>query len=189
MHCLQSCEFMCKKKRILGILKGNMDLQIQFLFGFYTKKHVQARTRVFHSTSRYLCEKLGPHLKKQHTLMRNSVLMEDKIIMSLIQIGNGNGLQLVNDMFEVDKSIISMIMKELYFCKITKKKKPPLFLGTFRNLCIHFSLNHNQNAHLKMFPIHTTAFCFIKLKIFLLNNHPFCSFYFTIHIGWPHLFL
>jgi len=59
--------------------------------------------------------------------MRNSVLMEDKIIMSLIQIGNGNGLQLVNDMFEVDKSIISMIMKELYFCKITKKKKPPFF--------------------------------------------------------------
>jgi hypothetical protein len=109
--------------------------------------------------------------------------------MSLIQIGNGNGLQLVNDMFEVDKGTISMITKELYLYKITKKRKKNLFLGTFRNLCIHFSLNCNQNAHLKTFPIHTIAFCFIKLKIFLLNNHPFCSFYFTIHIDWPHLFL
>jgi hypothetical protein len=59
--------------------------------------------------------------------MRNSVLMEDKIIMSLIQIGNGNGLQLVNDMFEVDKGNISMIMKESYFCKITKKRKNTFF--------------------------------------------------------------
>jgi hypothetical protein len=50
-----------------------------------------------------LCEKLGPHLKKQHTLMRNSVLIENMIIMSLIQLGNGNGLQLIGDIFEVTK--------------------------------------------------------------------------------------
>ncbi len=37
-------------------------------------------------------------------------MIEDTIIMSLIQLGNGNGLQLVGDIFELTKTTISMIV-------------------------------------------------------------------------------
>jgi hypothetical protein len=58
--------------------------------------------------------------------MRNSVLIEDRIIMSLIQLGNGNGLQLVYDIFEVAKGTISMIVKE--FCHMVKLNRRKLFM-------------------------------------------------------------
>jgi len=68
-----------RKNELLGILKGNMDLHKKHVFvWFLHKKHVQARTRVFHSTFQYLCEKLGQHLIKQHTFMKNSISMKNR---------------------------------------------------------------------------------------------------------------
>lgn len=108
-------------------LKCNIDSHIEFCLVLKHKTCSSKGKRLLIIHFNTFVWKIGSTFEKIYTLMRNSVLMEDKIIMSLIQIGNGNGLQLVNDMFEVDKSIISMIMKELYFCKITKKKNPPFF--------------------------------------------------------------
>jgi hypothetical protein len=58
--------------------------------------------------------------------MRNSILIEDRIIMFLIQLGNGNGLQLVGDIFEVTKGTISMIVKE--FCHMVRLNVRKLFM-------------------------------------------------------------
>ncbi len=48
---------------------------------FLHRKLVQTMTRVSNKTFQYLCEKLGPHLRK---FVRNPILMEDRIVMSLI---------------------------------------------------------------------------------------------------------
>jgi len=39
--------------------------------------------------------------------MRNPISMEDKVAMSLMCLGSGNGLQLMGDSFEITKGTIS----------------------------------------------------------------------------------
>lgn len=65
------------------ILKGFRVWQIVRLvfYWFLHRKLVQAATRVSNRTFQYLCEKLGPLLRK---LLRNPILMEDRIAVSLI---------------------------------------------------------------------------------------------------------
>ncbi len=81
------------------------------MFSSYIEKMFKQRIRVFHGTFRYLCEKLGSHLRKQHTPMRDPILVEDKVVMFLMRLGNGNGIQLMSDLFGVAKGIISMIVE------------------------------------------------------------------------------
>jgi hypothetical protein len=49
---------------------------------------------------------LGPHLRKEHTLRKDSILTEDNVAMSLMWLGSANGLQLVGDLFGIAKGII-----------------------------------------------------------------------------------
>jgi hypothetical protein len=43
--------------------------------------------------------------------MRDPILVEDKVVMFLMRLGNGNGIQLMSDLFGVAKGIISMIVE------------------------------------------------------------------------------
>jgi hypothetical protein len=46
------------------------------------------------------CEKLGSHLSKQHTPIRDPILVENRVVMSLMRLGSGNGVQLMSDLLE-----------------------------------------------------------------------------------------
>jgi hypothetical protein len=87
------------------------------LFSFYIEKMFKQRTKVFHGTFRYLCEKLGSHLRKQHTSM-NPISVEDMIVRSLMRLRSGNGVQLMSDFFGIAKGTISMIVRE--FCHMVR---------------------------------------------------------------------
>jgi hypothetical protein len=64
------------------------------------------KTKAFHGTFQYLCEKNGFTFEKT-TPMRNAISVEDNAVMSLMCLGSGNGLQIMGDFFEITKSIIS----------------------------------------------------------------------------------
>ncbi len=85
------------------------------------------RIKVFHGTFRYLCEKLGSHLRKQHTSMRDPISVEDRVVRSLMKLGSGNGVQLMSDFFGVEaKGTISMIVRE--FCHMVRLHLRKLFV-------------------------------------------------------------
>jgi hypothetical protein len=52
--------------------------------------------------------------------------MEDRVAMSLIWLGSGNGLQLVGDLFGVTKGTILVIVKE--FCHMIRLHLRKLFM-------------------------------------------------------------
>ncbi len=60
------------------------------MFSSYIEKMFKQKTRVFHGTFQYICEKLGSHLRKQYTPIKDLILVENKVIMSLMRIGSGN---------------------------------------------------------------------------------------------------
>ena len=63
---------------------GFMD---RLLLGSWTEKKFRMRTRMTYTTFRFLCERLGPHLKKEDTRFRVSVPVQEKIAMSLHWLG------------------------------------------------------------------------------------------------------
>jgi hypothetical protein len=71
-----------EKVNCLGIWKvlGFGRLLSWFLIGSYIENLFKQQLGL-NRTFQYLCERLGPHLRK---LMRNPILMEDRIAMSLI---------------------------------------------------------------------------------------------------------
>lgn len=65
-------------------------------------------------------------MKIQHTTMKDSILVEDRVAMSLMWLGNGNSLQLMGDLFGVSKGFILVIMKE--FCQMVRLHLQKLFV-------------------------------------------------------------
>ncbi len=120
------CEFMWRKKQIVWAFEKQSGFTDQFLLRSCTKNMFKKRIRIFHNTFRYFCENLGSYLKKQHTSIKNPISMEDKVVMSLIWLGSGNGLQLVGDLFGVAKGTISMIVKK--FCHMIRLYLRKLFM-------------------------------------------------------------
>jgi hypothetical protein len=116
------CEFMWRKKQIVWAFEKQSGFTDQFLLGSCTKNMFKKRIRVSHNTFQYFCEKLGPCLRKQHTSIRNPILLEDRVAMSLIWLGSGNGLQLVGDLFGVTKGTISVIVKKFSHDKVVSSK-------------------------------------------------------------------
>ncbi|KAG0560309.1 hypothetical protein KC19_10G170800 [Ceratodon purpureus] len=58
------------RDRTLSRYERPVGFTARFLLRSYTENMFKERTRVSHATFRFLCEKLGPFLKKQHTRMR-----------------------------------------------------------------------------------------------------------------------
>ena len=59
----------------------------RLLLGSWTEKKFRMRTRMTYTTFRFLCERLGPHLKKEDTRFRVSVPVQEMIAMSLHWLG------------------------------------------------------------------------------------------------------
>ena len=64
-------------------------------------------------TFRFLCERLGPYLKKEDTCFRVTVPVQERIAMSLHRLGSGDGLQSIGDLYGVHKSTLSKIVKRI----------------------------------------------------------------------------
>lgn len=80
----------------------------------------------------YLCEKLGPYLKKEDTQCRVIVSVQETVTMSLHKLENGDGLQNIKDLNGVHKSTLSKIVKD--------------FVGLLESICSQFlyklQINH-----------------------------------------------
>jgi hypothetical protein len=99
----------------------------RLLSGSWTENEFRKRTRVTHNTFRFLCERLGPYLKK-NTQFRVKVPVQDRIAMSLHRLGSGDGLQTIGDLYGVHKSTLSIVVRE--FCKTVRKHLQLVFVQT-----------------------------------------------------------
>ena len=55
-----------------------------------------------------------------------TVPVQDRIAMSLHQLGSGGGLQTIGDLYEVHKSTLSIVVRE--FCRAVRKHLQPVFV-------------------------------------------------------------
>jgi hypothetical protein len=150
------CEFMWRKKQIVLAFEKQSGFIDQILLGSCTKIMFKKRIRVSHNTFQYFCEKMGVSFKKQHTYFRNPILMEDRVAMSLIWLGSGNGLQLVGDLFGVTKGTISVILKKfchmirVYLWKLFCNFQVSINLGFCQKnlkLYMEFRTSHSSTFH------------------------------------------
>jgi hypothetical protein len=58
--------------------------------------------------------------------MRDPILVESRVVMSLMRLGSGNGVQLMSYFFGVAEGIISMIVRE--FCHMVRLHFRKLFV-------------------------------------------------------------
>ena len=117
----------------------------RLLLGSWTEKEFRKRTRVSYITFRFLCERLGPYLKKEDTRFRVSVPVQERIAMSLHRLGSGDGLQSIGDLYGVHKSTLSKIVRE--FCRAVRKYLQPVLVQTpnesqFRVIASRFEQLH-----------------------------------------------
>ena len=65
-------------------------------------------------------------IEKNDTRFRIMVPVQERIVMSLHLLGNGNGLQTKGDLYGVHKNTLSIIVRE--FCKAVRKYLQPVFV-------------------------------------------------------------
>jgi hypothetical protein len=128
------------QERMLGFVD-------RLLLGSWTEKKFKKRTRVTYTTFRFLCERLGPYLKKEDTRFRITVPVQERIAMLLHRVGSGDKLQTIGDLYGVHKNILSIIVRE--FCRDVKKYLQPIFVQTpsksqFRILALKFEQLHRK---------------------------------------------
>jgi hypothetical protein len=82
------------------------------LMGSYSKREFQKRLRVSPSTFKYLCNLLGPALRKKDTIFRKSITIECRIAITLSQLATGNTLAMIGDLFGIGLSSTSVIVRE-----------------------------------------------------------------------------
>jgi hypothetical protein len=81
------------------------------LMGSYIEAMFKERTRVSHAAFWYFCEELGLFLMKKDTRFRSVVSVQRRVTISLVWLGNGNGLQIIGDLFGVAKFTVSHIVR------------------------------------------------------------------------------
>ena len=81
-----------------------------------------------HNTFGFLCERLGPYLKKQNTQFRVTVPVQDMIAISLHRLESGDGLQTICDLYGVHKSTLSIVARESF--RAVRKQLQPIFVQT-----------------------------------------------------------
>jgi hypothetical protein len=141
--CFQSLGF---RDRSIWSFERQCGFVDRFLLGSFTEKMFKERTRVSHATFRFLCEKLGPFLKKQHTHLRKPISVEARVAMSLARLGTGDGLRMVGEVYGVAECTISGIVRE--FCKMVRLHLQKIFIqipneNRLRVLAKEFEKLHN----------------------------------------------
>src|ERR1700738_3456295 len=96
-----------RKERNIWSQERMLGFVDRLLLGSWTEKEFRKRMRVTYTTFRFLCERLGPYLKKEDTRFRVSVPVQEMIAMSLHRLGSGDGLQTIGNLYGVHKRKIS----------------------------------------------------------------------------------
>jgi hypothetical protein len=96
----------------------------QFLLGLYSARMFQDRVRVSRSTFTYLCHLLGPILSKKNKKFRLCIPIEDRISLILHQLGSGDTLLTLADLYGISRPSASIIVRET--CERIKKLLQPL---------------------------------------------------------------
>jgi hypothetical protein len=71
--CFQNLGF---RDRTIWSFERQFGFVDRYLLGSFTKKIFKERTRVSHANFKFLCEKLGPFLKKQQTSFRRPISVD-----------------------------------------------------------------------------------------------------------------
>ena len=84
-------------------------------------------------------------MKKEYTRFRVTVPVQEMITMSLHQLGSGDGLHTIGDLYGIHKSTLSIIVRE--FCGAVRKYLQPFFVqipsgSQFRVLASNFEKLH-----------------------------------------------
>ena len=82
------------RKRTIQSQERMIGFVDRLLLGSWTANEFRKRTRMTHNTFRFMCERLGPYLKKK-SQFKVTVPMQDRIVMSLHRLGSGDGLQTI----------------------------------------------------------------------------------------------
>ena len=64
------------------------------------------------STFKYLCNFLGPVLGKKNIHLRDSILVECRVVITLYRLGSDNTLIRIADLFGLGENTTSIIVKE-----------------------------------------------------------------------------
>lgn len=57
--------------------------------------------------------RLDLYLKKEDTRFRISMLVQERVVMSLHILGSGDGLQNIGDIYEMYKNVLSKIVRKI----------------------------------------------------------------------------
>jgi len=99
-----------------------IDMKKQ-LFGSFSEKMFQQRTRLSFDTFRALIRVVGPSLEQENTNMRESIHVDVRVVMAIARLGSGNSLQMCGEVYGIVESMTSIIVREFYVA-IQKHLKP-----------------------------------------------------------------
>ena len=97
------------------------------LLGFWTQNHFTKQPWVKYITFKFLCEKLGPYLKRYNIHFRITLLAQERVAISSHRLDSSNRLQSIGDLYIVHKRTLSKILRE--FCKVVRKHIKPIFVS------------------------------------------------------------
>ena len=86
----------------------------------YTNKMFGDQMRINKQTFFFVCEILGPCIKKHDTLMTASVDVETRVVVTLARFAIGNTLSMIGDLYGIVESTTSVIIQE--WCRYSIKK-------------------------------------------------------------------
>ena len=103
--------------------KGSLDCT---LLRSSLEEVFRKRCQINLSTFKYLCNLLGPILKKKNTHLRDSILVECRVAITLYRLGRGNTLIIIADLFGLEESTTSKTVREC--CEAIRILLKPLVL-------------------------------------------------------------
>jgi hypothetical protein len=97
-----------------------------YLLGSYTAAMFKNRLRVSRDVFQYLCESLGPSLRKESTNMREPIPVETRIAASLYRLGHTCAAAVISDLFGIGTSTVSPVLRE--FVRAVLQKLKPIYI-------------------------------------------------------------
>ena len=112
------------RTRSIWRFKRQVDFLRNQLLGSYSDKMFRDRMRVNKEVFLFLCETLGPSIKKNDTAMTASIDVETRVAVTLARLATGNTLSMIGDLYGIAESTASVIVREC--CKAIKDQLLPI---------------------------------------------------------------
>ena len=111
------------------------------ILGSYSIKMFRDRMTVNKETFLFLCEKLGPNIKKFDTPMTANVDVETIVVVTLARLATDNTLFMIGDLYGIVKSIVSVVVREC--CKAIKDELLSFVIEKIRIISTEFEAIKN----------------------------------------------